>query len=165
MRVPARRLVVVLLLLGLGAAGWVLWPAPSEEDRVRAVIAAVVGGAEEGDVGDVMVHVDAAYHADEGGFGLDPEGLRGALSLQFLRRGPVVVVLSPVEVQVEGDRAHARFDAAVAETGGWGDLLPVDADGWHLEVDFHRGEDDAWRVIHHTRSSWTRGEPSGAPSR
>lgn len=164
MRVSGRSLALVLLLFLLGAVGWALWPAPTEEDRVRAVIAAVVEAAEEGDVGDVMVHVDPAYRADEAGFGLDADALRGALSLQFLRRGPVVVVLSPVDVEVTGDRAHARFDAAVAETGGWGDLVPVNADGWHLEVDFHRSDDGAWRVTRHIRSSWSREGLPGAPA-
>jgi len=159
MRVSGRALALLLALVGFAGLTWALWPEASDEDRVRAVIAAVVDAAEEGDVGAVMEQVDPGYRAVEGGEGeegVDAETLRAALTYQFLRRGPVVVVLSPVEVRLDGDRARASFDAAVAETGGWGGMVPVDADGWHLEVDLRRGQDERWRVSGHTRSSWTR---------
>lgn len=161
---PRLRFVLALLLLGLLVA-W-LWPRPSEEDRVRAVVQAVAAGAEAGDVGDILEHVDPAYHGSEDGFGLDLKTLRAALALQFMRRGPIGVILSPIEVQVDGDHAHARFDAAVTEGGGsWRELLPSNGDGWHLEVDFVRDpEDDAWRVITHQRTSWTRDGPPLAPA-
>ncbi len=140
-------------------AAWFLWPRPSEEDRVRAVVAAVAAGAEAGDVGDIMEHVSPRYHGSEDGLGVDPRTLRAGLALQFLRRGPIGVVLSPVEVTITGATAHARFDAAVLEGGGkWSELLPRNGDGWHLEVDLDREEDGEWRVTGHTRTSWMRGD-------
>lgn len=154
--------------LGLGLVGlvWVLWPGPSDEDRIRAVVHAVAEGAEAGDVGDVLVHVSSRYRASEFGIALDRAGLRGALIAQFLRRGPVAVVIGPIEVVVEGDTATARFEAVLSEgTGRWQDLVPVGMDGWSLEVGFVREEGDTWRVVHHTRERWTEGAAplAGAP--
>ncbi len=138
-------------------AAWVFWPRASEEDRVRAVVNAVAAGAETGDVGDIMDHVSARYRGSEQGFGMDERTLRAGLALQFMRRGPIGVVLSPIDVTVSGATAHARFDAAVLEGGGkWSELLPRSGDGWHLEVDLDREEDGEWRVTGHTRTSWIR---------
>ena len=143
----------ILLVTAIG----LFWPRPSEEDRVRAVVKAVAAGAEAGDVGDILDHVSPRYHAAEDGFGLDERTLRAGLALQFMRRGPIGVVLSPIDVTVSGATAHARFDAAVLEGGGrWSELLPTNADGWHLEVDLDYEEDGEWRVTRHTRTSWIR---------
>lgn len=150
--------VLVLGIVGLGVA---LWPAPSDEDRIRDVVHAVAAGAEKGDVGDILEHVSARYRASEFGVDLDRGGLRGALIAQFLRRGPIAVVIGPIEVVVQGDRATATFEAVLSEgTGRWQDVVPAGMDGWSLEVGFVREEGDQWRVVHHERSRWT--EQAGA---
>ena len=130
-----------LALVVLGT--WWYWPEPTEEDRVRAVVHAIVEGAENADVGDVLDHVSEHYAAADAG---KPE-LRAVLTAQFLRRGPITVLPGEIAVSIDGNRAHARFDALLAESSrDWTEILPVSADGWHLEVDFAR-EDGAWRVV------------------
>lgn len=146
-----RRVVSCSLLALLLAAG--CWKKPTDEDRIHAVIQGVVAGAVDGDVGDVMAHVSTSYRADGG----DYDALHGFLVQAFLRRGPILVVPGPIEVKVTGDTAHASFDAAIAEgSGQWTDILAVNADGWHLEVDFVREAEDAWRVTNHVRTSWSK---------
>lgn len=124
----------------------------TDEDRVRGVIQDIITGAMDGDVGDVMEHISRSYRAESA----DYEGLHGLLVQSLLRRGPILVLPGPIEVSISGDTAHARFDAAIAEgTGRWGDM--VNADGWHLEVDFVReppgDAEGEWRVIGHERTS------------
>lgn len=129
------------------------WRAPTDEERIHGVIQDIVAGAVDGDVGDVMIHVSKTYRSDVG----DSETLHGLLVQAFLRRGPILVVPGPISVVVTGDTAHATFDAAIAEgTGQWRDIVPVNADGWHLEVDFAREEADTWRVTRHQRTSWSK---------
>ncbi len=145
---PSLRILVPLL--GLSAC----WRAPTEEERVQAVVQAVITGAEAGDVGDVMANVSKRYHDDSD---MDQEGIRGVLTMEFMKRGPILVVPGPIEVVVNGATAHATFDAAIAEgSGKWTDVMPVSADGWHLDVDFVREEDEVWRVQSHTLTSWKR---------
>lgn len=130
------------------------WHTPTDEERVRSVVQAVITGAEDGDVGDVMAHVSKRYQDDSE---LDQEGIRGVLTMEFMKRGPILVVPGPIQVVVTGATAHATFDAAIAEgSGKWTDVMPVSADGWHLNVDLVREEGDAWRVRSHTLTSWNR---------
>lgn len=148
----SRRTALGVGLLALGALAS-CWRAPTDEERIQGVIQDIVAGAVDGDVGDVMTHVSRKYRSDTG----DYETLHGLLVQAFLRRGPILVVPGPVSVVVSGDTAHASFDAAIAEgTGQWRDIVPVNADGWHLEVDFAREEGDTWRVTQHERTSWSQ---------
>lgn len=137
------RLIALGVLVAAAATAWFLWPAPTEEDRVRAVVHAIVEGAEQGDVGDVLAHVSEHYAQGD----LGKAELRAMLTAQFLRRGPLTVIPGEIVVQADGDRAHASFDALLAEHArDWTEVLPVNADGWHLEVDFAREGED-WRVV------------------
>jgi hypothetical protein len=129
------------------------WKAPTDDERIHQVIQDIVAGAVDGDVGDVLIHVSHKYRSDVG----DYETLHALLVQAFLRRGPILVVPGPITVVVKGDTAHASFDAAIAEgTGQWRDIVPVNADGWHLEVDFAREDGDTWRVTRHERTSWSK---------
>lgn len=151
-RWPRRRAALFTGLLALGALAG-CWSAPTDEQRIHSVIQDIVAGAVNGDVGDVMTHVSHKYRSDAG----DYDALHGLLVQAFLRRGPILIVPGPIGVVVNGDTAHATFDAAIAEgTGEWRDIVPVNADGWHLEVDFAREEGDTWRVTRHQRTTWSR---------
>ena len=156
---PSARPVTRRVALILGAALIALTACSkpkTDEDRVRDVVQAVVGGAVDGDVGSVMQHVSGRYQGDS----IDYDMLHAFLVEAFLRRGPLVILPGPIDVTVTGDSAHASFNAAIAEgKGKWGDL--VDADGWHLEVDFARegsaggpapaGDPGEWRVVKYER--------------
>lgn len=156
---PTLRIAIPCGLALLGVAVWHSWPAPTEEDRVREVVGAIVEGAEAGDVGDIVDHLSPRFRGTEGEESFDRDTLRSFLVGQFLRRGPISVVLGPIDVVVTGAQAHARFDATVVEReGGWNDVLPVNADGWRLEVDLTL-VDHEWLVVGSERSSWTGAAP------
>ena len=154
-----RRITRLLGFVGVAlAASTGCWRKPTDEERIHRVIQDIVAGAVDGDVGDVMAHVSKKYQADS----VDYPALHGLLVEAFLRRGPILVVPGPIAVKVVGDTAHASFDAAIAEgSGRWTDILPVTADGWHLEVDLAREDTDEWRVTSHVRTSWTKRGPGG----
>ncbi len=142
------RLVAVAIVAALAVGAWLSWPAPTEEDRVRAVVHAIVDAAESGDVGDVLAHVSENYRTGDAG---KPE-LRALLTAQFLGRGPITVLPGDVAVDIDGERAHASFDALLAEgSRDWKEVFPVKADGWHLEVSFAREGED-WRIVSAERS-------------
>ncbi len=151
--VLSRSLVLVALLaLTAGGLAWWLWPAPDESERVRQAIRAVVAGAEAGDVGDVLAPMAPGFVAESRGTTVDQQTLRGLLAREFIRRGPIFVLLGEIEVSIEGTHAEAEFDAVLAENSDkLVDLLPVDADAWHLEAELqlHDGE---WQITRATRS-------------
>ncbi len=152
MNLPRLGLVALLLLLLIGGAVWLLGPAPDEADRVRAVIQAVVAGAEAGDVGDVMDPLAEAFVAESDGMTSNKATVRSLVTAQLLRRGHITVLVGEIGVTVDGDDAHASFDALLAEAGQeWTEVLPVDADSWHLEVDLQR-RSDVWQVTRAVRS-------------
>lgn len=131
---------------------WRFWPEPSEEDRVREVIRAVIAGAEAGDVGDVMSHVSERFSGDSGEGGFDKPTLRSLLTVRFLKHGPIAVFVAEILVEITGVDAHANFDALLTEsTGNWTEIIPVNADGWHMEVDLSR-EDKGWKIVAAKRS-------------
>ncbi len=152
MSAPRVTAVVLALLLLLGGAGYLWWPAGSEEARVRAVIDEVVAGAEAADLGRVTAPLSDDFTAENNGNAADTSMVRALLARQFLRRGPIFVLLGEVAVEVRGDEAHASFDAFLAENStSITDVLPVDADAWHLEVDLRKHGDD-WLVTRAVRS-------------
>ena len=148
----ARVLAAVALL---AAIVWFAWPVPTDEDRVRDVIRAVIAGAEAGDVGDVLEHVSDTFQgrSDEGSF--DAPTLRSLLVARFMRHGPIAVFVAEIKVKITGDQADASFDALLTERGeDWTDIIPINADGWHLEVGLAR-EADGWKISSAERSDLT----------
>ena len=142
------------MAIALGAA-WYFWPKETDEDRVRAVVRELIAGAEAGDVGDILDHVSKDFQGREGGEGIDKPTLKLILVSQFMRRGPLGVFVAEILVNVRGETAHAAFDALLTEhAAGWKDIVPVNADGWHFEVDFSR-EEGAWMLIGAERSKVT----------
>ena len=143
-------LLFAILLLG-ASARW-LWPEESEEDRVRDVIRAVIEGAEQGNAGTVLEPMTPKFRAETGGESLDVSTLRLLLAREFMRRGPIHVLAPEIAVEVTGAHAHASFDALLTEQSGhWTELLPVNAAGWHVELEFDR-VDGEWQVARAVRS-------------
>lgn len=148
----SRTLMVAGVALILALLAWRFWPAPTEEDRVREVIRAVIAGAEAGDVGDVMAHVSDTFSGDSGEGSFDKPMLRSLLTVRFLKHGPIAVFVAEILVNITGSDAHASFDALLTEqSGDWSELLPINADGWHMEVDL-RQEQELWRITGAQRS-------------
>ncbi len=142
-----RRLALVAALLGLAVMlWWLLRSPPSEADRVRAVVHQVVAGAEAADVGDVLAPVSEAFRGRARGHDFDKAGLRTLLAAQFLRRGPLFILVGEIAVEIEGDRATASFEAFMAESPeALIEILPVSADQWQFDVTMAREGGD-WRV-------------------
>lgn len=149
MRKQTKVIVVALLL---GALGWTLGlrtNSPTDEDRIRIAVETVAAGVETADIARAMQPVSDAYSDPEG---LDRKGIYGMLWSQFRKRGPIGVWMSAIDVQLNGDTATARFDAALFE-GEEGTTigLPVSADLLTFEVNLRRDEGD-WRIVSHTRA-------------
>lgn len=151
--VSRRWLVGAALLLGATGLWFATRGPPSDEDQIRAAIEQVAEGARTADLARTMEPISPRYRdAENEGTGYDE--LKGLIFLQYQRRGPISVLLGPIQVQVDGDRARAVVDATLAdfEEGGGG-LLPRDAELMRFTVDFER-EEGEWRVVTHTRASF-----------
>lgn len=147
-------LVALGLLAAAGGATWG-WSRPrSDADRVRAAIGQVAEGARTADLSMTLEPISRRYHAAEAE-GLSYDDLKAWLYLQFQRRGPLAVLLGPIDVEVQGDFAVARFDATVAEfSRERTSLLPENADAFRFEVRLEREGAD-WKVVTHTREAFS----------
>lgn len=92
------------------------------------------------DADALLEPVDEAFGGPQG---MDRDGLRRYAALIFLRQRRVGVVLGPVDVEMHGDRAAARFDALV--TGAEG-LLPGSAEARRVDTVW-RLEDGEWVLV------------------
>ena len=154
-RLSARNLaaLAVAALVALGAA-WA-WTAlrrpPSDEERIRALILDAARAAEERRVGDVVAAVSERFQ----GQGLDRAGLKQLVAYHALRGSWNAVVPLGTEVEVEGDRARAVADVALARGAGGDGIvgrLPEEGSAWRIEAALER-EPEGWRV---TAARWRR---------
>ena len=151
-------ITIALLILGWSLGRFLGWfeQALSDEDQVRATIHAVANGAETGGVDDTIKPFSHAYRDPEG---LDRPAIYGLLWSQFIKRGPISVWLSAIDVEVNNTNAEARFDAALIEgQGGAAIGWPVNADVLTFEVELRKGE-DGWQITSHTRRPAMELEP------
>jgi hypothetical protein len=115
---------------------------------------------------DAVAAIEAAIEAGEprrlhgrlaedfiGPGGMDRDGARQLAQASLLRYRDVSVVLGPVDVKVEGERAHASFTAAV--TGGSGQALPDAGRVYEVRTGW-RLEDGEWRLL---SAEWTPRTP------
>lgn len=132
----------------IAAASFVLLAACSAtppEQALRETIAAMEAAAEARDA-EALVEPLAGDFA--GPDGMDRERFRRYAALVWLRNREVGVALGPVEVELVGDRAVARFTAATR--GGEG-FLPDRANVYRVETGW-RLEGGEWRLI---SAEWT----------
>jgi len=139
------------LLLG-GLVWWLLSPTPSPEDAIREAIYDAAEGARERDLKATLAPVSQAYR-DADGLGRDQ--LAGFLFREFQARGPIGVVISPIEVRIDEEARSATSTIEAALTEGVDltafDLLPESADLLHFTVDWQlEGED--WMIVSHERA-------------
>ena len=155
--------LLVVAVLACGAA-------PSPEDEVRAVLAALEQAAEAGDAGAFAELVSAAYQDP---YGHDREKLRAFVAFHVMRsgRGREVVVrvrevrIGPSELQLRSPTARcagpspsllegscplprAAVTLAVGLAGAGSRRGPggLGAEVYAVDLDLVR-EDDAWRVV------------------
>lgn len=111
----ALRFAAVLTLLLLAACS----RAP-DETRIRDAIAAMETAVETRNPRDFMSHVAEDFAGRDSGF--DRSALHNLLRAQFLRNESVSVLIGPIDVVVQGDRATAAM--TVTLSGGDRGLLP-----------------------------------------
>jgi hypothetical protein len=83
---------------------------PPDEAALRARIDSLQEAVEARDTGALLEAVDPEFGGPDG---MDRDGLRRYATLMLLRQQNVGVAIGPVDVELRGDRAAARFDAVV----------------------------------------------------
>lgn len=137
------RPILLALLLSVLLAGC---SRPPDEDRIRAAIAVMEQAAEQREPRAFMEQIDADFVGGEASF--DRTALHNLLRGQFLRNEGINVLLGPIDVGLQGDRATAKVTATL--TGGSGGWLPERGAVYDIETGWKRvgGE---WRCI---SASW-----------
>lgn len=139
----------VLLAALAGAAAWVAFASgcarPSPEQALRERMDQLQSAIDARDAGAVE---DVLAEDFVGNAGLDRRGARRLAAATFLRYREVGVRFGPVEVELHGERATARFTAVA--TGGSGGLLPERGQLYDVTTGWRREGDD-WRI---TSADW-----------
>lgn len=114
---------------------------PDAEQQLRASFAAAQQGLVDRKTGDVMSHVSRDF---VGKGGLDHDGVRRMLALQFLRHSDIGVRTGPLEVSLQGESARVRFTAFT--TGGAGGLIPDTGQVYSVDSQWRREGGD-WKLL------------------
>lgn len=125
----------VVFLLALCVAACARTP---DDQAIRASIEKGVAAAQAHDASALTdMLADDFIGNDE----LDKPGLKSQLRGQFVVAKAIGVRVGPIDVEVNGDRATARFDAFVTDTSGrW---IPDRATTLHFETGWRR-EGKSW---------------------
>ena len=110
------------------------------EQALRETIAKMQAAGEARDVDALFEPIAEDFAGSEG---MDRQAFRRYVTLMSLRSQNVGVTLGPVEVKLYGDRANAKFTAAI--TGGPG-FLPNQAQVYDIETGWRLAGDD-WQLI------------------
>lgn len=119
---------------------------PPDEAALRARITSLQEAIEARDADTLLDAVDPEFG---GPGGMDRDGLRRYASLMLLRQQNVGVAIGPVEVELRGDRAAARFDAVVT---GSNRFLPEGIEARRVETVW-RLEGGDWVLV---SADWSR---------
>ncbi len=92
---------VILALIG-GCAR------PPDEVVIRGEIEAMKDAAEARQAGDLLDRIADDFSGNSGE--VDRQALSRLIKLEFLRNEAIGVALGPIGIEVDGDRAIARFD-------------------------------------------------------
>jgi hypothetical protein len=135
---PMRGLAVLALLWAvLGLAACIR---PPDEAALRERIGGMQAAIEARDTDGLLDAVDEEFG---GPGGMDRDGLRRYATLMLLRQQNVGVTLGPVEVELHGDRAAARFDALVS---GSNRFIPEGIEARRVETVWRRQGGD-WLLV------------------
>jgi hypothetical protein len=153
----SRRTLFLALAIGVlvGAGSWRLLrqPAPSDEERIRALFDRAARAAEEKRVADVVEPVSERFQ----GGGLDRRGVKQLVAFQVLRGEWVSAAISGARIRVldDGAQARANVDVVLARGAGKGkaleSLLPGEASVHRIACRLEREEGD-WKIV---EATWT----------
>jgi hypothetical protein len=140
-------------LAGLGAWRLLREPAPTDEERIRALLDGAARAAEERRVGDAVEPVSERFRGE----GLDRRGVKQLVAFHALRGESVAVSVAAARIRILDDRSAARanVDVVLARGAGKGKALEALLRG---EASVHRfacrleREDGDWRIV---EATWT----------
>jgi hypothetical protein len=110
------------------------------EQALRATIASMQAAAEAGDTDALFKPIAEDFSGSEG---MDRQAFRRYVMVMRLRNAQVTVALGPIDARLIGDRATARFTAAIS--GGAG-FLPERAQVYQVDTGW-RLEGGDWKLI------------------
>lgn len=140
-----RSILVWLAVLGIAACA-----RTPDDEAIRAAIAKGAEAAEAHRAGDLVDLVSSDFIGNDG---LGRADLANLLRGRMLVANALGVHVGSVDVDVQGDRATARFDALVTDTSGrW---IPDRAATLHFETGWRR-EGREWRCYNAQWSSDAR---------
>lgn len=119
---------------------------PPDEAALRARIDSLQEAVEARDAGALLEHVDPEFGGPDG---MDRDGLRRYATLMLLRQQNVGVAIGPVDVELRGDRAAARFDAVVT---GSNRFIPEGIEARRVETVWRRDGGD-WVLVN---ADWSK---------
>jgi hypothetical protein len=111
------------------------------EEKLRATIAKMQTDGEQHRVSDVMASVAEDFG---GGGGMDRQGLSRMLTMISLQNRNLGVTIGPMDVEVLGERATAKF--TLGASGGSGGFMPDRAQIYEVTTGW-RLEDGEWKLI------------------
>lgn len=124
---------VLILAAGLAAAAGC--SRPPDEARLRETIAAMQSATEARDASGVLDGIAADFVGRNGE--VDRDGLARILKLEFLRAESIGVSLGAISIEIDGDRATARFEMKLTDRSqrflpGAGETYSV-VSGWRRD--------------------------------
>jgi ketosteroid isomerase-like protein len=134
------RILLCALLIALAACH-----RTPDEQRIRESIAAMQQAVEAGNPRDFMAYVSEDFTGNDGT--VDRAGLMNILRVEVLRNERAGVILGPIEIDLQGDRATVHVTATL--TGGSG-LLPERGSVYAITSGWRREKRD-WRCYN---ASW-----------
>lgn len=86
---------------------------PPDEVRIREAIEAMQNAAEARHADGVLVYISDDFTGQTGE--VNRESLARILKIEFLRKDGISVALGPVTVEIDGDRAIAKFEMTLGD--------------------------------------------------
>ena len=137
------RLVLLAALAVVGACS-----RTPEEQRIRETMATMQRALEAHEPKAFMAHISDDFIGNDAGFGRDE--LNNFLRVEVLRNDQLTIILGPIEVEIDGDRAKTHVVATL--TGGSGGLLPERGSVYVIDSSWKRSGHD-WRCY---SAHWTQ---------
>ena len=141
-----------LLILSLTLTGCSSDSELSEEDKVRATLAAIEEAAEKRSLSGMTEHVSESYQDYEGN---DFKRIKSILQLQILKNQNINIFSKIRELNIAGSTATVELSVAIASTG-----IDLSSEANRLRADTYRFSvvlnslDGQWKI---KSLSWQRG--------
>ena len=138
---------ILIAILAPLTSSWFSTPT-TDREKIKAAIHQVAEGAEQADIAMCMEPFSSQYADPEG---MEKRSIQGVLWQHFRKRGPIMVWLGDIVVEVNGVYATATFNVGLAE-GAENTVVPwpVSADILNFELELSK-EEKGWRITSHTR--------------